>query len=642
MKTPKIVLAFLLLSCSLFAQTVNDPVIMTINGKPILKSEFEYIYNKNNSANSIDKKTLDEYVDLFINFKLKVEEAKSQGLDTTASFKSEYSNYRSQLVKPLLKDTEAEKNILKEAYSRMQEEVELSHIYVRMPYSPTDADTLAAYTKITDAYKRLKKEKFEKVAKISDDRSSADKGGYLGWSTAFIYMYPYENAMYNTPVGSYSKPFRTQAGYHIVKVHDRHPSRGEVLVAHIANYVENENMDNAVKQKMDSVYQAAKAGEDFSELAKKYSQDSNTAMRGGAMPWMTVGRMPNEYEKVVFSLQPGEVSQPFKTVGGWYIVKLLDKRDIPAFEDIESEIDRKVKYDERSFAGRDSLVAKLKREYNFQLNDNAVADFIVALKDKKLNDSTYIIETSGLNKPLFSFADKSYSQADFASFLQSNSYTRKNIASDIINEKLHEMITEKILAYEDTQMEKKDDNIRFLSQEYYDGILMFEISNSEVWEKASKDTLGLTKFFEERKNDYLWDAPHYKGWVVYAKDKNKLKAAKNILKKSPANLVERELKSLNDSVQYIKYSKGLFVKGENKVVDEKIFKIKGEKYQDEDFPYVHVQGKNLNYTPESYTDVRGKLTADYQNYLEQEWIKSLREKYPFSVNQEVLKTVKKN
>ncbi len=647
MKTLPILLSCLFFSCALSAQTTNDPVLMTINGKPVTKAEFEYIYNKNNTANMLDKKSLEEYVDLFINFKLKVEEAKALGLDTTESFKREYASYRNQLAKPYLTDNEAKEALIKEAYEHMLEEVEASHIFVRLPSLPTESDTLEAWKKINQAYKRLNKEKFENVAKqMSEDESSIQNGGYIGWSTAFVYMYPFEKALYDTPVGAYSKPFRTNAGYHIIKVHDRRPSKGESLTAHIMTFTgENDAVKNKeAKSKIDSLYQLVQQGSDFGEVAKKYSEDYGSAMYGGQLPWFSAGRMPVFFEEIVYPMEKGEISKPVQSPDGWHIVKLMDRKAVPPYEKIHDELRRRIQLDERDKAGKDSLVARLKKAYNYQLNEENLNEFAVLLKGKRnLRDTLYLQAISNLDKPLFSFADKEYTQKDFTEYLKKNPFSLKSVPGDVIKDRMHEMTKEEILDYEDSQLENRYDDLRFLAQEYYDGILLFEVSNREVWEKASNDTTGLTAFFNDHKADYRWEAPHYKGRIVYAKDKDKLKEAKKIVKKSPANLVDKELLALNDSVIYIKTEKGLFVEGDNKALDEKIFKSKNNPHYDsEEYPYVYIQGKMLNYTPETYTDVRGLVTADYQNYLEQEWIKELRNKYPFSVNQEVLKTVKKN
>jgi peptidyl-prolyl cis-trans isomerase SurA len=639
--------AALSLSACLFAQT-NDPVLMTINGHPVYKSEFEYIYNKNNSNNSLDKKSLDEYVDLFINFKLKVEEAKAQGIDTTSAFINELAGYRSQLAKPYLTDQKFEEKLMQEAYQRLKEDVEVSHILIRIPQNATPADTLAAWNKVKSILKRLEKEDFAKVAKeVSEDETAEKTGGYIGWITAFQTFYPFETMAYNTPVGGISQPVRSIYGYHIIKVHNRRNSVGEVQVAHIMRFTSpNDSVKNKrAKQVIDSLYQCVKNGEDFGALASKYSEDKPSAARNGELPWFGTGRMVPQFEAAAFSLKKvGDVSEPIQTPFGWHIIKLLGKKDLPSFNDMKSDLERRIKQDERANLAQQSFVNQLKKEYNFRLVNENVQDFYKLLKGRTLNDSVFLTEIGKLNKPLFTFADKQYTQHDFANFLQKNQFTQKSIPTEVIDEKLNQFINAELMAYEDTQLEKKYDDFRFLMQEYHDGILLFEVSNREVWDKALRDTVGLASYFEQHKSDYKWVKPHYKGRVIYCKDKNTFKTAKLIAKRLANDSIDKYLTSrLNsDSVQYVKIEKGLFVEGDNKAVDKLVFNKKEKFTPDADYPYVFVVGKLLKETPEDYTDVRGAVIADYQDYLEKEWIKNLRSKYSFSVDKNVLRTVKEN
>ena len=647
MKSPVIaLLTFLALSVGSFAQTY-DPVLMTINGKPVLKSEFEYIYNKNNTNNSLDKKTLDEYVDLFINFKLKVEEAKRQGIDTTASFLSELSGYRSQLTKPYLTDSSVDEALLHEAYERSKTDLDVSHILIRIPQNATPADTLKALNEINGIWKRLEKESFAKVAKeVSQDQSAEQNNGHIGWISAFRTVYPFETAAYNTAVGSYSAPVRTAFGYHIVKVHARRNSLGDVLVSHIMILTSkgNEAQNKKAKVTIDSLYQRVLAGDDFGALAKKYSQDKGSAVKNGELPWFGSGRMVPEFETAAFALKNvGQISKPVQSAYGWHIIKLLNKKGLAPFDELKAELESKIKRDERANKGQQVFLDRLRSEYDYKLITANLEEFYKLLKNKKLSDSTFIADAAKLNKPLFSFDGKYYSQSDFAQFLKKNQGTDKMTPSEIIDGKLKAFADAELLAYEDSQLENKYDDFRFLMQEYHDGILLFEVSNKEVWDKASKDTQGLIKYFNKHKADYTWEKPHFKGRVIFCKDKETLNAAKLIVKKSAADSIDKYLKvRLNDSIQHVKVEKGLYVQGDNKVVDSEIFKSKEKYVPATDYPYFFVEGKLLKNKPEDYSDVRGLVTADYQEYLEQEWIKALRAKYPVTVDQNVLKTVKKN
>jgi peptidyl-prolyl cis-trans isomerase SurA len=647
MKTFSKLLPLLVLSVSLMAMG-KDPVLMHINDKPVYKSEFEYIYNKNNSNNSLDKKTLEEYVELFINFKLKVEEARTQGLDTTKAFITELSGYRNQLIKPYLTDAKAEESVVLNAYERLKEDIEVSHILIRITPDSSPADTLKAWQRIKEIEERVKKEDFAAVAsEVSEDQSVTENDGYIGWITGFRTVLPFEEMAYATPVGTISKPVRTNFGYHIIKVHNRRESHGEILVSHIMRFTAqgDEELNNRAKASIDSLYQLVKSGADFGEIAELHSEDRGSASRNGELPWFGTGRMVKEFEEVAFTLtEKGQISEPVQSPYGWHIIKLLDKKGLPSFEEKKDEIERQVKRDERAQAGQKAFIEQLKKEYRLRiLRGGRLDDFISPLEGKTLTDSSFLAETAHLNRPVLRFARKTLTQADFHQYLVNNpSVGGKTDAGDIIRTKFTEFTDRKLLNYEDSQLEKKYNDFRLLMQEYHDGILLFEVSNNEVWEKASKDTEGLAAYFEANKDKYTWDKPHFKGRVIHAKSQVIMDKAKQVLITQPADSIDKYLRQLNDSIVNVKFDKGLFVQGDNVFVDYYSFKTGDQPVSDANFPYAYVAGKMLNYTPEEYTDVRGLVTADYQEYLEKAWIAALRAKYPVKVNQKVLSTVRKN
>lgn len=625
----------------------NDPTLMIINGKPVKKSEFEYIYNKNNSNNSLDKKTLTEYVDLFVNFKLKVEEAKAQGLDTTKAFVTELAGYRSQLTTPYLTDSKVDDGVLQEAYNRMKEDVEVSHILIRTTPNASPADTLAAFKKIMAIAKRIEKEDFAKVAKeLSEDESAKDNSGYIGWISAFRTVYPFETMAYNTKVGTISKPVRSSFGYHLIKVINRRQSPGEIFVSHIMQFTEKDNdiKNKAAKQRIDSIYSRIQAGDDFAKLATAHSDDKGSSVKNGELPWFGTGRMIPEFESAAFALKNiGDISTPIQSSYGWHIIKMLDKRGIASFDNLKEDIQSKVKRDERAQLGQKSFIAKLKSEYNYKVNAEAIADYYKLLENKSLTDSTFQLATAQLSKPIISFATKTLTQADFNQFLKANTYTDKSTPATIINEKAVTFGEKELLAYEDKQLENKYEDFRFLMQEYHDGILLFEVSNNQVWDKASKDTAGLATYFKQNTADYKWEKPHYKGRLILCKDKNTFKLAKKLVKKIATDSIDKYLTTrLNDSIQYVKVEKNLFVQGDNKLVDNLAFKTKTAIEPNKDYPYAFVVGKLLKSLPENYTDVRGLVTADYQEYLEKQWITELRKKYKVEIDTKVLNLVKQN
>jgi len=647
MKTISKLLPLLVLSASLMAKG-KDPVLMHINEKPVHKSEFEYIYNKNNSINSLDKKTLEEYVELFINFKLKVEEAKTQGLDTTKAFINELNGYRNQLTRPYLTDAKVEESVIREAYERLKEDVEVSHILIRIAPDATPDDTLKAWNKVNEVAARVKSEDFAQVAKeTSEDQSVTDNAGYIGWITGFRTVYPFEVVAYSTPVGAISKPVRTSFGYHIIKVHDRRFSRGEILVSHIMKFTsQGDEAGNArAKASIDSLYQVIKSGADFGEVAEANSEDRGSAARKGELPWFGVGRMVQEFEKAAFALkEKGEVSEPVQSPYGWHIIKLIDQKGLPSFDEKKAEIERQVKRDERAQLGQLAFVNKLKKEYKLKVQKGDIlGGFIAALEGNVLADSAFKAKAQELNKPMLKFAGTTVTQSDFFGYLVKNSSTNgKTDAGEIIRTKFDEFINQQLLDYENTRLESKHTDFRLLMQEYHDGILLFEVSNNEVWEKASKDTAGLALFFRKNKENYKWEKPHFKGRVLQCKTAEVLDKAMKIVASQPSDSIDKYLRQLNDSVVNIKIEKGLYVQGDNKQVDFQVFKSGSQPETDAAYPFVAVPGKLLNTMPEEYSDVRGLVTADYQEFLEKEWIATLRTKYPVKVNQKVLSTVRKN
>ncbi len=635
-----------LISVSLFAK--KDPVLMEINGNPVTKSEFEYIYNKNNSNNALDKKSLEEYVDLFVNFKLKVEEAKTQGIDKTDGFITELKGYRDQLTRPYLVDSDAEEAVIKEAYERMKEDIEVSHILMRLDQNASPEDTLKVWNKALDILRRAKTEDFAELAKeVSEDESAVDNGGYLGWITSFRTIYSFETRAYNTPVGTVSQPVRTAYGYHLIKVHNRRFSPGEVMVKHIMKFTAHgdDALNAKAKQEIDSLYQLVLKGADFGEIAKLHSDDKASAEKNGDLPWFGTGRMVADFETAAFALQnKGDISEPIQSPYGWHIIKLIDTKPIPTYESKKEEFSRMVKRDERADFGRKSFVEKLKKEYKFKLDKkNNLADFYVLLEGNALADSAFQanLTAAALNKPAFSFAKKKFTQADFTDYLLKNTSSYKSSANDVIDEKFTAFIEKELMDYENSQLEKKYDDFRLLMQEYHDGILLFEVSNEQVWEKASKDTEGLAAFFSQNQQNYTWDKPYFKGRIVHCKTEDAYVQAQTIITMQAPDSIDKQLRLLNDPDLTVKIEKGLFAKGDNKQVDHQIFKTIDKVEKDEKFPYVIVNGKVIN-QPEEYTDVRGLVTADYQEYLEKEWITYLRDKYPVTINQKVLKKVQKN
>lgn len=641
----KTALFLLLAICfsGLYAE-INDPVIMQIGGKEITKSEFEYIWKKNNNNESSDKKSLNEYIDLFVNFKLKVAEAEKQGIDTTKAFRDELNGYRSQLTGQYLTDKATADSLAHQAYDRMKEYVEASHILIKLNPDASPSDTIVAWKKINKIYSQaVKGEDFARLAKQYSDDGSKSEGGYLGFATGFRYVYPFENVMFGTEAGKISKPFRTQFGYHIIKVISRRPANGRYRSGHILKLFPpnaTEAQKTALKDSIFKIYDALQKGGSFTNFAQNNSDDRGAASRGGEYGVLFCGSLPIEYEDAVYKLKVGEYSAPFQSRYGWHIVKALEFLPYPSFDEMKDNLYGMMNRDERAEMPKTALAQKLKKEYSFkdfpQVLDNLVSAWS-DMKDKK--DSTAFKSLLKSEEPVFEIAGGKYPVKLFASYIEKNGMSSLKSAYD-------RFLTEKILAYEDTQLEKRYPEFGHLMQEYHDGILLFDVSNKEVWDKAAKDTAGLENYFGTHKSDYAWKDPHFKGFVISCSDKKVASAAKKMLKKLPLDSVSTVLmKKFNtDSTATILVQRGLYAVGENPLVDSLVFHKKNVKNAEKPskLPVVFESGRILKDGPEDYNDVRGLVISDYQNYLEKSWIEGLRKKYDIKINTDIVNTVNKD
>jgi len=642
-----------------FAQKENDPVFITIANENIAKSEFLNLYKKNNlNSKVIDKKNISDYLDLYINFRLKVYEAKELKLDTSSAFKKELNGYRKQLAKPYLTDNELNKKLVKQAYERSKYDIRASHILIKLIPDALPKDTIIAYNKIMNIRDRiLKGENFEKVAlETSEDPSVKDvssikrhravrgNSGDLGYLTVFDMVYPFETTAYNTKVNEISMPVRTKFGYHIIKVTDKIQAIGKIQLAHIFINVPKNDTVNAekYKNKIDSIYQKLKNGENFAKLAKQYSDDKNSANKGGIFLNSNVNRILPEFVTPISKLKKTEdFSEPVLSRYGWHIIKLINKEEIKPFKDTEDDLKTKVERSDRYQKVKESFINKIKKQYAFKENIDAKKDFYTIVDDKIFEAKWDIESAKNLNKQLFTIADKNYTQQDFAKYI--NSYqsvrTKENI-EEYINRLYNNFVDQSCISYEESQLDKEYPEFRMFMKEYNDGMLLFELTDKKVWSKAIKDTVGLKNYYEKNKNNYMWS--QRLNASVYECDDNKIaKQTQKLIKKGYND--DNILNVINkDSLSVVlNITKGIFSKSENKIIDS----IKWEKGISEDI----VSGKKINFVvihekiepqPKTLAQAKGLVTADYQKYLENEWTNSLKKKYPVSINEKVLTALK--
>ncbi len=641
------------------AMAQNDQVLMTIEKDSVTVSEFLAIYNKNNTSNVVDKKTMEEYLDLFLNFKLKVKAAEDLGMDTAQKFINELAGYRRQLAQPYLVDRKMNDQLIQEAYDRMQEDVAAYHILVKVGEEAPAKDTVAALKKLKNLAKGITSERDMQMA-LGKIRSTNDKDVIaedLGYFTAFSMVYPFENAAYETEVGKLSDQIRTRFGYHVVFVKDRRPARGEVHAAHImvksSTSMTPEEQTRA-KEKADEIYQRLKNGEDFATLAKEYSDDKSSAKNGGLLPWFGTGRMVQAFEDAAFSLEKnGEISEPVQSNYGWHIIQRVDYRGIGSFEELKGQIKQRIERDSRGQKGRRSLLKQLKEEYTLSFNykSKAVVDKLVT--SDYLEGKWSPEEQDNLDGVVLSITDSKYSnttqnftQKDYFDYLNKfqRRYGEGQTIKDVLAEQWDGFVNAMLIDFEREILPAKYEDFIALLQEYHDGILLFDLMDEKVWSKAVKDTAGLEAFYENNKTNYMLgervDASVYL-CENEAIAKSTIKMAKKRLKKGYADndIIEKVNKEnpLNLTIR-----SGLYAKGDDDYIDkvnwaEGITQLDGENGKKVIVQIYSV----MEPQPKALQECRGLVTSDYQSYLEKSWIEELRAKYAFDIDMEVFRSIEK-
>ncbi len=634
MKKNLFAMAMLAVSCLSVNAQGDDPVVMTINGQPVTRSEFEYFYHKNNDQDVVEQKSFDEYVELFVNYKLKVQEALSRGIDTTQAYKDELAGYRKQLAEPYLLNESWKEKALQEVLKNRQEEVHGAHILVRLDENASPKKVSEAYAKIDSIKMELQNgASFDSLARVkSEDPSAARNGGDLGYFGVMQMVYPFEKAAYETPVGEVAV-LRSQFGVHLLKVIDRRAARPEVLVAHIMKMFPRTMPPQLAaaqtKPYIDSVYQVLQGGMPFAEVAASASEDQYTAQNGGAYPWLnSAAQFPEEWMSVAYALKKNEISAPFKTNFGWHIMKKLDERS-PAVADsaMQEEMREMLTRDPaRSASFRRQQEDQWMLEENMKVNEKA-------LSAKKTN------------KVFITLGKQKYTVQDFNDWCQAQygdeaSFVPQKEAIDAYKRVL-------ITAYEDEHLADKYADFRNLYKEYHDGILLFDVAGGEVWDKAAKDSIGLQKYFENHRAQYTWSQPHFKGAFIECADDEMLIAALKQIYDHNADIQacaeEVRAKVLTDSIltpnpkiPRFHIVNGLYAPGDNNTVDRERLHLQVQPNEPRPNMPVRMTYGRVIAAPESFEDVRTAVITDYQNELEQKWVAELRAKFPVVLNQKEL------
>ncbi|MAT54141.1 MAG: peptidylprolyl isomerase [Saprospirales bacterium] len=650
MKLRSIVLfAFALLSFSAFAQS-DDPILFTVDDTPVHVSEFKYIYTKTNGKEAdFSEASLKEYLDLYINFKLKVQKAKELRLDTIKSLQQELAGYRRQLADSYLIDREVTEKLIQEAYERTQQDVDISHIMINLPPNASPEEDLQAQNRIKEAKERLEEgASFEQIAKeYSTDKSVSKNGGHIGWVTALFPngFYNLETAAYTAPIGKVTGPIKTDAGYHLLLVHGRRPARGEIEVAHIL--IRNDKMPDTTEARklIETIYEQLKAGANFEDLAKQYSHDQVTAPKGGYIGFFGINRYEQSFEDAAFALEnDGDISKPVQTSIGWHIIKRISLKRGEELRRVKGILQNKVKNDARFELAKQAMIHRIKTEANFREDRTTLQHFVNTL----MADSAETFLSYRWRAPeppsteiLCQFGeDFKVSLGDFENYCQRASRKRQQLAARgilaVVEELYKDFTDEQALRYEERHLEEKYPEFKSLMREYEEGVLLFEVTKQEVWDKAAQDTTGLEAFFEKHKDNYKWDERA----VVsqYSLSESTKELINQVREYARTHTPTEVLAKFNpeDGDQILSYQSRKYEKGRNETLNKMKWEVGSQSAvsinkRDRSYNWMKIE-EILPPAPKSLQEARGYVVADYQDYLEKKWLESLKKEFKVKVN----------
>lgn len=640
LKFKLLLLAILTISIS-FAQD-KDEVLLTVDGETVMTSEFLRVYNKNlDLVKDESQKDVDGYLKLFTEYQLKLKEAKRLKLHEDAKYQREFLRYKKQLTKNYLSENKVTNALVREAYDRSNVDINASHVLVRLDENAKD--TLKAYNEVLKLRERVLEEGFENVkAKMHNGQTIFLED--LGYFSAFKMVYDFETVAYNTPKGEISMPFRTQFGYHVVKIKDRRASRGTVTAAHIMVALEQKDSLLDPEQRINDIYKKLQQGESFESLAKQFSDDKSSAKNGGKLTPFKSGQLSSvEFEDEAFALKANNAySKPFKTQYGWHIVKRINLEPNKSFEELKPTLEARVKRDSRSKLINTAMVNELKKRYQISYNPEANSYFASLLNNEYFTRSWRLPEEFEKEETVFSINNRAFTYNEFARHLMSaqRAYANKNIPfTGIVDSELDRFFEKSILQYREDNLELENKDFANILKEYRDGLLLFDLMEKEIWNKASKDSVGLQAYYNKNKSNYQWDE---RVDVVMVSSANKANAEK-VLKLMKKNKSQQEIEeALNtESEKNVIFTKKTF-----NVTDDKLpsnFEVKAgvsKIYEHNDAFHVIDVKTVLPAGDKTLDEAKGNVINDYQEAIEAKWISSLYKRFDVEVNKKALKAVK--
>ncbi len=643
------IFCLVLFSFTLSGQS-NDDVLFSVEGNPVTVEEFRYIYEKNNGdAANYSEESVMEYLDLYKKFKLKVARAKELKLDTVPALQSELAGYRKQLANSYLNDKEVTTNLIDEVIERRKTDVEVSHIFLPLDAKSSYLIKNKVEANVKEISKRLQRgEDFAKLAKeVSLDQASAVDGGYLGYYVAPLPsgFYAFENAMYNTPVGKYSEPILSKMGYHIIKVSNTRPAKGEMTISHLVIKKDRNGVVNkTAKKEIDSLYRVLLADPtQYKELTMKYSEDKNTAAKGGFLGKIKINQYDPTFEEAAFALKnDGDISPPVESKLGWHIIQRQSKEENTNIDKLRRTLKAKVVRDDRLEISKQALIESIKQDANVVVNKRALNTF-----NSKLDEEFYSYKWKKPEMPnedllTFKGGEKVFTLSDFADFCKSNTKERLKYTKDVptidVVKNLFDLFTnDAVLQYEEANLEKKYPAFKALMREYEEGILLFETTKQEVWDKASQDSVGLQKYYTENTANYQWgDRVVLERATVKSDDAKTLaKIQKALAKKKSLSAIQAKYNGEKATI-VVEDAETLSIESPLlKDIDPTVGAVHTTQNVDKSLTLSRISAV-LPAGTKNFDEAKGYIIADYQDYLEKAWIADLKSRYQVEINQEIL------
>ncbi len=633
------VILFSTLFCT--AQNKDNDVLFTVADEPVLASEFVRVYNKNlNLVQDESQKDVDQYLSLFVNYKLKLAEAKALDFHKKPTYLRELEGYKKQLTKNYMVDSEVTDALVKEAYERLLYDINAKHILIRL--DPSRKDTLEVYNRLLKLRERFKTEDYNDLKKELHNGNTILVED-LGYFSAFKMVYDFETEAYNTKVGDVSMPFRTQFGYHIVKVFDKRQSRGEITAGHIMIAKNQKDTAENPETRIHEIYKLIEQGQEFESLAKQFSQDKSSASKGGKLAPFTSGQLSSiVFEDVAFSLtEDNAISKPFETEYGWHIVKRYSIKTIGSFEDMQYELENKVSRDSRSKLITTSMQDKLRKQYNVSGNNPSRDYFVSILNDDFYNRKWQLPSDLDKAKIILKIGSKQWSNKDFASALRSHQKgnTKGKSFENIVDEAYEAFVNRCVLIYHEENLENVNQEFAQILNEYREGLLLFDLMETKIWNATKEDTLGLETYFNKNKHNYKWNSK-VEATVASASKKEDIEAVKSMLKKNEtAESIKEKLNT--NSKQKVIFSSGTMEAGHQALPNNFEFKEGMSKiYSQNNMFYVVKVNKLIPESFKTLEEARGMVMNDYQQDVEKNWVNGLKNKYKVTINQEVLSKIK--